>query len=231
MANYPEGTRSNDPRGTDPRVTDPRYGREGLHARDTDNQVPMYHAEHFAAWAMAVVAIALGTIGLLRGFGIIGTTEEFIQTSTADGGITAAVQFWDAMLWLLPAIGAAFLAYALHRSEHHLARNPDTLADPHEGMWKAEHFGAWVVAAVTIGLGALALLVGFDVFNQGWTQADGILWGIACVGTGILTATLHGVRHHQMATNEDYIMSVVEKRARGTSTTTTVREPGTERNR
>ena len=47
------------------------------------------------------------------------------------------------------------------------------------------------------------------------------------IGTGVLTNTLHSVRHHQYATDEDYILSVVERRAAGASTRGTIGERGT----
>jgi hypothetical protein len=199
---------------------------EGMHARDTDSQVPMYHTEHMLAYIMAVAAIVLGVIGALRGFGILG---EGALEQAAEGNFAAldaggGNPFWDALVWLLPAISAAFLAFALHSSEHHLARNPATLDDAHKSMFNAEHFGAWAMGLVAIACGALAILVGFDVFDRGNTQGDGIIWGLLALGSSGLTATLHGVRHHQLATDEDYILSVVERRASQRSTTTA---PGT----
>lgn len=186
-----------------------------------DSQSPTYQAEHMMAWLMALVAIGLGVIGVLRGFEMIGTetTAAAGDAAAATGAFTIPVHVADGMLWLLPAISAGLLALTLHRSDHHLSRHAATMGDAHEGMWKTEHLLAYLFALITIGLGALALLVGFDVFDRGNTQADGFIWAVSSIGSGVLTSTLHSVRNHQMATDEDYIIAEVERRAR-------VSEPG-----
>lgn len=178
-----------------------------------DSRVPTYHAEHMTAWVLALAAIALGILGVFRGFGIIGGDE---QTAGAAGDATTLAiegNVADGFVWLLPAVAAGLLALSFHRSDHHFARQPETLSDAHEGMWKGEHAGAYLMGAVSVVLGALALLVGFDVFNRGNDQADGMIWGLAAVGSGALTATLHSVRHHQLASDVDYILNEVERRA------------------
>lgn len=183
-----------------------------------------YQAEHAIAWLLALTAIVLGVIGLLRGFGIVGGSEAVtnaVQNQTTSG-VSAPGSIWDGAVWLLPAISASLLALALHRTEHH--RGAD-LGEA-EGVGKFEHMLAWLFAIGTIVLGALAILVGFDVFSNGNTQADGVLWGLASIGSGALTATLHAVRHHELATDESYIVNIIERRAarpdaamRGSTTT------------
>jgi hypothetical protein len=169
------------------------------------DELAAYNAEHVAAWVFALTALTLGTIGLLRGFGVVGDSGDVANSVTQDGAgeaiaaLSAPGNFLDGIVWLLPALAAGMLAYALHRNEHHLGVLPDALADRHEGMFKTEHGLAMVMTLGTIALGAVAILVGFDVFDRGNDQADGMLWGIASVGAGMLTAALHGVRHHQFA--------------------------------
>lgn len=89
------------------------------------------------------------------------------------------------------------------------------------------------VALLTVVLGAMTLLIGFDLFDQGYDQADGILWGLATLVPAILVVTLHAVRHHQQATDEDFIVAVVERRVGLPGATTAagplVRERGEER--
>ena len=80
------------------------------------------------------------------------------ETAAGDGG-TAPENFWDALVWLIPATSAAMLSLALHRTDHHASRDPESLADRHEAMWNAEHFGAWLTAMVFSVLNAAVLAV------------------------------------------------------------------------
>ncbi len=204
---------------------------DATYARDGDARDGMFQSEHFLAWGMALAAIVLGVLGLLRGFGIIGD-DETVTSGIGDaangsvGAISETGSLWDGAVWLLPAISAALLSFALHRNDHHRSSRAAT-SDADEGMGSTEHAMAWVMALGTIALGTLAILVGFDVFDRGNTQSDGILWALASIGTGVLTNTLHSVRHHQYATDEDYILSVVERRAAGAGTRGTIGERGT----
>jgi hypothetical protein len=182
--------------------------------------------EHMLAYVMAIAAIALGTIGLLVGFDILASGDNTAGQDLAAG----EGNFWDGLLWIVPGISAAMLSFALHRTDHHLSRNPMTLDSAHKGMWSGEHAFAWIVGLGTIALGTIGLLVGFDVFDNGNTAFDGLLWSFASLGGSVLTNTLHSVRHHQLATDEDYILSVVEKNE-GRRTTTGTTEVARERNR
>lgn len=187
-------------------MADGMSSNQGMRARDSDVQVPAYHTEHLLAYVMAIVAVALGVIGLLVGFDVIAGDANTL--TAGDSGTSN--NFMDGMLWLLPALSAAMLANALHRTDHHLSRNPSTLDTAHKSMWNGEHGLAYVAALGAIGLTVIGMLVGFDVFNNGNVPGDGFLWIVAGLGASILTVTLHSVRHHQLATDEDYILSVVE---------------------
>jgi hypothetical protein len=189
----------------------------------TSDQEGMYHIEHWLAWLMALAAIVLGAIGLLRGTGVIGGGNA--ANPGVAGGAYGTV--WDSVIWLLPAISAALLSLALHRNDHHRIRDPEWMGAADESLWKTEHGLAWLTAVGTIVLGVLGILVGFHVFGGGNHQPDGIPWLLASLGGATLTNTLHSVRHRQM-TEEDRVVRLVQERA-GTSATLpasgVVREP------
>ena len=96
-----------------------------------------YSFEHTFGWFLALVAIALGTIGLLVGFGVIGGSEAGINIDEAAGAGSEGASDWlQGTLWLLPAISIALLSRALHSSDHHERRS---LGEEHDGMFAAEH--------------------------------------------------------------------------------------------
>lgn len=162
-----------------------------------------YSFEHTLGWLMALLAIAAGAIGLLVGFGVIGGSEAGVNIDQAAGsGATGASDWMQGALWLLPAISLALLSRALHSADHH---ERQTVAETHDGMFATEHAGAYIAALVTIGAAALAVLVGFDVFDRGNVAEDGLMWGIASLVPAVLTNTLHAVRHHQHAGVVDYV--------------------------
>lgn len=200
------------------------------HHTDGDKaQEGAYKAEHSLAWAMVVLALVLGAIGLLVGFGILGS-EEVPAAATPDGALdTNVTTNWEqGMLWLLPAIAAGLLALTLHQTEHHTRPAPRDKAN--KGLFGTEHTLAYIGVVAAIGAGALTLLIGFDVFDRGYSPEDGFLWGAGAILSGVVSSALHRTRHHQMMAeqDEDYIVSVVEERIRmapvdrtaGTTTTT-----------
>lgn len=177
---------------------------------DNEREAP-YHIEHWLAWFMALGAIVLGVIGALVAFGVFDVrTLEVAGDPLATPGDTV-LNFQDGMLFMLPAIAAAFLALTLHMTEHHNR----VVASRETALFNGEHAGAYLMALVTIVLGALTILIGFDVFNRGNAVFDGYVWGLLAVGSGILTTTLHAVGHHQLAADEEYITRIVEQRVAG----------------
>jgi DNA-directed RNA polymerase subunit beta len=172
-----------------------------------DADEAFFKAEHTAAYLFVALAALLTAIGLLVGFGVLGDTSA--AQTVADERGNEWLGLWDGAVWLLPAIAAAILSMALHRTEHHRRRDADTLPDGDEAAWKSEHTFAYVATAVSVICGLLCLLVGFGLIGE-TDQPDGILWGIASVVTAILATTLHGVGHHQLAQRRDV---VVERRA------------------
>ncbi|MCC6381853.1 MAG: hypothetical protein IT304_05050 [Dehalococcoidia bacterium] len=178
--------------------------RHGAHVPMTGAQVSTYNTEHMLAYLVALGAIVMGVIGLLVGFDVI--------SNGAEGDVTGGSHFWNGVVWLLPAISAALLSMALHRTDHHLTRSQASPDGAHEGMWQGEHWTAWLVAAGAVAMGVIGILVGFNVIGPGVDMFDGVLWGFASVGAAVLTNTLHAVRHHQIASDEDYIVGIVDER-------------------
>ncbi len=177
-----------------------------------EGQGGAYQAEHWLAWALAALALVFALMGLLVGFGVIGEVAVQAGAEAEDPQRLERLGLWDAAVWFLPAIAAALLSLGLHQSDHHRLRDPDGLSDAEKGIWTAEHTGAWVMALLTVVLGAMTLLIGFDLFDQGYDQADGILWGLAALVPAILVVTLHAVRHHQVDATHDVTVAVVEQR-------------------
>jgi hypothetical protein len=174
----------------------------------------LYQWEHLLGYVAVGLAVGLAVVGLLVGFGIIDTADDLEVTDTAAG-----TPFTDALLWMLPAISAAILAYGLHAGDHHRTQQHggtelDRRPRSEQALWATEHMLSMAAGVVAIALGAVAILVGFDVFDRGNVANDGFLWAIASICAAILTAALHAVGHHQVETNEDYIVAIVEERVR-----------------
>lgn len=167
----------------------------------------MYGTEHFGAWFMAVVAIVLGVIGLLVGFNIIDLRSGEADVASLPGN------FADGMMLIFAGITAAILAYTLHSSDHHRMRSLSSVSRAERGLWSMEHSLAYVVAIGTIALVVIGLLVGYGVFDTENQQLNGLLWIWTGFGAGILTATLHEVRHHQ-AVETDEMVAIVTERVR-----------------
>lgn len=191
---------------------------EAHEERPSRAQEGLYQFEHWASWLMGAVAVTLLVIGLLVGFDILGTEggeiqfrEEQLEPGQGSQQQTQAADdsFRDASLFLLPAIAAGFLALTLHMNEHHRFRNMGRRGEGRLGA--LEHMIGYLLVLGTIGLGALCILVGFDAFDNGNTQQDGVLWGLAAIATGVLSAAHHTVRQHA-ASEEDYVLSLVEER-------------------
>ena len=169
------------------------------HANDAhDAQDGAFETEHWLAYLFSAGAIVLGVLGLLRAFGIYGAanTVNGQVTSISPGGLPDT--YWDGGLLLLAAIAAAFLAFALHRNDHHRMRDLNDVPDREEGLWKLEHALAYLMAAATIVFAVIGLLTGYNKIGGHRWQPDGIPWLLASIGTAVLTNVLHSVRHHQM---------------------------------
>ncbi|MCK9487218.1 MAG: hypothetical protein M0R73_11065 [Dehalococcoidia bacterium] len=175
-------------------------------------------AERGIGWIFALIAVVLGAIGLLRGFGIVGPEGVDIPGIGDAGGLQAAVQsdFWEGILWMLPAFAAAVLALAMNSSR--TIRTEDTRS--------ATRMTAYVLAAVTVVLGAIALLVGFGVIGDEYVATDGVLWGMASILFSVVTAAAYATEPSP-AMEADYLARLVEARTARTTTTSTAR-PGTE---
>jgi hypothetical protein len=171
--------------------------------------------EHALAWLMALAAIVLGVIGLLIGFDILD-----LRGADADAGIQIAGNadlialpgnFMDGTMLIFAGITAAILAFTLHSSDHHRMRDVSTLNKSDQSMWSVEHGLAYIMAIGSIALVVIGLLVGYGAFDTDNSQLDGLLWIWSGFGAGILTATLHAVRHHQFAETDEIVAIVTER--------------------
>ncbi len=205
---------------------------EGEEVRTSQRAGAAFMAEHWVGWILAIAAIVMGAIGLFAGFGIIGEDDGGEGVAQAIAGDLANWQ--EGMLWLLAAVSVGLVALALHNTEHHsgLAQtSPTTMsATESRGLFNTEHWLAYLFAIATIVCAALTLFVGFDVFDNDNTFADGMLWGFAGLVTGVLTISLHAVRHHQHVADESVIVRIIEERQVGAQMRQAAPErmPGTE---
>ena len=184
--------------------------------RQSDAQEGAFNTEHMAAYAFAALAVILGLVGLLRGFGILGNdeTRDLGEAGTRDIGFPA---IWDSVVWLLPMLSAALLAWAFHRNEHHRLRDPDRTTDPDEAGWKTEHLLAYLMALISVVTAVLGMLVGFNVLGRDLgDQPDGIPWLLASLGAAILANALHSVGHHQLSRDRSDFIVERSDVARGT---------------
>jgi hypothetical protein len=183
-----------------------------------------YQAEHWLAWLFALIALLMGINGLLIGFDVLDWRNDIISPD-----LRAARDFNEALLWLMPAVAAALLSLALHQTDHHARADLRLHRRPRVRPLPAEHGAAYVMVVVTIVAGVLTLLVGYDAFGNDNIERDGQLWAWAAIGSGVITYTLHSVRHHQLAVEEDVIVRIIEERAGGMPTTAPMPERATER--
>jgi hypothetical protein len=192
----------------------------------------IYQVEHWGAWALVVAALALGFIGMMRGLGVFTGAGLATELPGVDAETVAPAEganfFIDGMVWLIAALATGVLAMALHRNGHHRMMSPEYARDRDESLWKAEHWAAWLFALGAIAFVAIGLLVAYDVFDRGNTWQDGMVWIVAGLGLSLVTTALHAVRHHQLATDEDYIVAIVEQRV-GPATATRTTAPAPER--
>jgi hypothetical protein len=192
----------------------------------------MYQTEHWFAWLTGLVAIGLGVFAALIGFGVIEGTEAVVSEIATDGEGAFSNDLADGFVLAFPALAAAVLSYSMHRAEHHRRRAPLDKPETEQALWSLEHMLSMLAGLVAISLGVVAILVGYDVFDRGNIQADGYLWGILSIGSGVMSLTFHTVAHHQIAQEDDYLVRIVDERVRLTTTPPqyeggTTRERGT----
>ena len=180
------------------------------------------NTERTLAWVFAVMAVALGVIGLLRGFGILFGSDVAAEDAVG-AGAQGMVNWHAGLLWMLPAIASAFVAVALNFTEFN---HPGELRDSgEEKLFKTGAMLSYVLMAGAIAAGVLALLIGFDVFDRGNIPGDGFLWGVAAIISGGASIAPRMAGHRATVADEDYIVRIVEDRvaATGTARTTTTR--------
>lgn len=184
------------------------------------------NTERTLAWFFAVLAVALGAIALLRGFGLVMGSDVAADEAVGPGA-QGLVNWQAGMLWMLPAIAAALVAVAFNFTEFNRAGE---LRDSTEDkLFKAGSLLAYILMAGAIAAGVLTLLIGFDVFDRGNIPGDGFLWGAAAIVAAGASIAPRMAGHRSTVADEDYIVRIVEDRvaATGTARTTTTR-PATE---
>ena len=192
-----------------------------------------YRVEHWMAWFFAIAAILLGVVGALEAWNQLNIGRSLVDAATGAGARegTDADYFRDGALFLLPSLIAGILAWTLHRNEHHVTRHARgssdyaTLGNTHNALRHedelvtGEHAGAYIALLASIAFGIAGVLVGFDVFNSGYTFYDGLTWLVLSLMSSIVAATLHSVGHHQPAMEEDYVRRIVDARVSSGMTT------------
>jgi hypothetical protein len=209
-------------------------GRRESDRRYAETQDAAFTGEHLLAYFCAAVAVVLAAVGILEGFGHIDIAEagrgaqEGAPNVTDEGGAS----FLDGVLFLIPAVTFAILAFYFHASDHHRLRDVRTVDDKDRAAWMSEHGGAILAGLTAMALAVIGTLVGFDAFSNGNTAEDGILWQLASLVPAVLSCALHSVRHHQLSAEEDFVVAIVEQRVTGPRATTgTVTETSREMNR
>jgi len=201
------------------------------------------------AWLMAALAILLGAIGALEAFGIIDIGDSILVGGEAATDDNAA-SFRDGLLFLVPGVISAFLAFTLHRTEHHvtgmdrpaidrpgmMTGEPESRRDlgkirkEESALWNGEHAGAYIATLAATAFGVLTLLIGFNVISEDHTFYDGMTWGVLGVLSAFLAGALHSVSHHQPAYDWDEVRILIEERvASGGMNVPGRTEPGRER--
>lgn len=179
-------------------------------------------AERGIAWIFGFVAIGFISVGLLVGFGIVGPQGVDVEGFEGAAGIEAAAiqgSFWDAYVWLLVGFASGLLAFGMSRGDPHHGH--------HAGAGNgALHGGTYLFGLLAIGFGALALLVGFNMFNMGHVQTDGVMWGFAALGMSAIAAALHA-QVPSIVADEDYLVRLVESRVGTARPVTGATQPGT----
>jgi hypothetical protein len=176
-------------------------------------QGPLYGAEHTLAWLMLLVAAALGALGLLVGFNVLDfrSGEAGIQIGGNPDMTALPGTFLDGTMLVFAGITAAILAYTLHSTDHHRMMRPSAMGSADRALSSFEHLFAYIVAGGSIALVVIGLLVGYGAFGTDNSQLDGLLWIWTGFGSGILAATLHTVRHHQVAETDEIVAIVTER--------------------
>lgn len=198
----------------------------------TRAQEGAFRAEHIFAYFCAAAAAVLAALGLLEGVGAVDLVSAGdVSSVTSDGQVAGEASFFDGLLFLIPAATLAFLSLYFHTSDHHRMRDVRSLDDEDAAMWGVEHLGAIVAAVISLGLMFIGLLVGFGAFDTANDAEDGLIWQIAGLVPAVLSCTLHQVRHHQITSEHDHIVAIVEQRvSRGSREPTRTAEPSLRRN-
>jgi hypothetical protein len=175
--------------------------RGKMGARTMPDRESVFQTEHGLAYGLMALAMILGFLGLMRGFGVIGGNDA---SNTPIRNFSALM---DGVVWLLPAISMSLLAWAFHNGDHHRMRDPERLDDADQTAWKTEHMLADIMAAGSVIFALLGILTGFHLLGRGDTQVDSMPWHLASIAAAALTNALHSVRHHQLSSEDVFVVA------------------------
>jgi hypothetical protein len=174
-----------------------------------------YKGEHTLAWIFGLGALALGVIGTLVSFDIIDLRDLFGSTGVAATNEDVGY-FEDSLLFFVPAFVLGLLAWTMHDSEHHVrhygAAMDARLDRGQRTMYATEHGLAYFGALAAIVLGVIGVLVGYDIFDKGYTWRDGVTWQLMSLVVAGVTGMLHAAGHHQVLAEQDEIDVLIEER-------------------
>ncbi|MQA00242.1 MAG: hypothetical protein GEU80_13110 [Dehalococcoidia bacterium] len=177
-------------------------------ARESGIDSGMSTAERGLAPIVGLLALVMGVVGVLVGFGIIGPEGVADDVTDPAAGTTQGFltdHFMNGANWLWPAIAAGILYWTLNRPPHRHGEMQGSLY----------HTVAYIMAVAAIIAGALAVLVGFNVIGDNSLLTDGWTWGLASIGLASLAAGAHAAPRPYAVADDDYILSVVESRVGG----------------
>jgi hypothetical protein len=177
------------------------------------------------AWLMALAAVIFGVVGLLTGLNIIDWRSGEMAIGDEPGVTFLPNWFWDGAMLIFTGITAAVLSLTLHTTDHHRTFTMRSMAKSDQAMMGLEHSGAYLFALISIVLVVIGLLTGFGLFDVDNEQLYGLAWIWTGFGSGILSAALHTVRHHELV-EADEIVELVVTRVEGRGTMGTATRPG-----
>jgi hypothetical protein len=110
----------------------------------------------------------------------------------------------------------SLLAWATHDNEHHVRHYGVTmdqrLGRGERAMFATEHGFAYFGVLASIVLGAIGIVVGFDILDNGYSWRDGATWHLLSIVTAGVSGALHAAGHHQVLAEQEEIDVLIDER-------------------